>query len=87
MLTSMIDCAYYQRGGICSFGCWEEPRCVTEEPYGGWLHQEAEQLRELAWGHRGYDHGRVKHYRDLTRQVEKREVRLLQDYESNRSTK
>jgi len=29
-------CPYYRGPGICSFGCWEEPRCHTEEPVHGW---------------------------------------------------
>lgn len=23
------ECAYYKGTGECSFGCWDEPRCVT----------------------------------------------------------
>lgn len=33
----LSDCAYYRDpAGTCSHGCWEEPRCVTEEPSEGW---------------------------------------------------
>lgn len=38
----LSDCPYYQyfrtRGepGVCQSGCWEEPRCITEEPADGW---------------------------------------------------
>ena len=32
----MTKCAYYRGVGHCSFGCWEEPRCYTEEPMNGW---------------------------------------------------
>ncbi|NLU64939.1 hypothetical protein HCA61_22130 [Rhodococcus sp. HNM0563] len=36
--TAMITCPYYQgvTGGRCVSGCWEEPRCQTDEPHGGW---------------------------------------------------
>ena len=72
---SMIDCPYYQTGSEpCTFGCWEEPQCITSEPTEGWLAYEAAQLRELAWDARG-DHGRVKYFRDAMRQAEKREAR------------
>jgi hypothetical protein len=31
-------CPYYQGTGdrTCKSGCWEEPRCVTDEPLGGY---------------------------------------------------
>lgn len=36
-------CRYYQTAGrtdipteTCSFGCWEEPNCVTGQPSEGW---------------------------------------------------
>jgi hypothetical protein len=41
----LSGCAYYKRyieapghdpNGTCSFGCREEPSCVTDEPSGGW---------------------------------------------------
>jgi hypothetical protein len=84
----MIDCPAYYGDGVCVTGCWEEPRCITDEPEGGWLRAESIGLREAAWENRG-DHGLVKHIRDLTRETEKREVRLLLDCQrkqSNRSS-
>lgn len=73
----MIDCPYYQTGSEpCTFGCWTEPRCITDEPTEGWLAAEASLLREAAWEARG-QHGLVKHLRDAMRQAEKREVREL----------
>lgn len=32
--NDLSSCPYYQRreGGTCSFGCYDEPRCVTECP-------------------------------------------------------
>lgn len=46
-LEDLGTCAYYQRtymeafpdadpDGQCSFGCSEEPACLTSEPYHGW---------------------------------------------------
>ncbi|QGH79456.1 hypothetical protein SEA_LIMPID_145 [Streptomyces phage Limpid] len=32
----LSGCAYFQGKGTCSYGCWEEPRCHTDEPEGGW---------------------------------------------------
>jgi len=32
----LSGCAYYQGKGTCSYGCWEEPRCQTDEPLEGW---------------------------------------------------
>lgn len=32
----MIDCPYYQHGGKCLSGCWQEPVCVTDKPLHGW---------------------------------------------------
>lgn len=46
---SKRDCPYYRRyyalpghdpRGICSFGCYDEPSCITDEPYGGWPWKE-----------------------------------------------
>lgn len=32
------DCAYYcSTGTKCSYECYEEPECVTYEPYCGWV--------------------------------------------------
>lgn len=41
-MSDLSTCDYFQRqyggdpDGICSFGCWEEPECVTCEPSEGW---------------------------------------------------
>lgn len=32
----MSSCPHYQGTGTCSFGCWEEPSCFTDEPMNGW---------------------------------------------------
>lgn len=72
---SMIDCPAYYGDGVCTFGCGEEPLCITDEPVGGWLAAEARHFRDAAWEYRGVSHGLVKHFRDLTRQAEKREIR------------
>lgn len=29
-------CPYYFGAGSCNQGCWEEPRCITDEPLHGW---------------------------------------------------
>lgn len=76
-LASIGDCAYYNGVGICSFGCWEEPSCQTDEPEGGWLAYEVASLREYAWEQRG-NHGRVKHTRDVMRHFARREVAQLE---------
>jgi len=59
--------------GVCITGCWEEPRCMTEEPAGGWTVEAsaaadnlAEELR-LDAGERAGQHGAVKHLRDQAR--------------------
>lgn len=26
----------YDPQAVCTFGCWDEPACVTGEPKGGW---------------------------------------------------
>lgn len=45
-------CPYYQRAmggdpeGICSFGCVDEPMCVTCEPHNGWPSARGEILVE-----------------------------------------
>lgn len=33
---NLAACDYYQGVGICSFGCSEEPSCMTDRPSGGW---------------------------------------------------
>lgn len=43
--SDLTSCAYFMRQyggdprGICSFGCQEEPACVTSQPKGGWPEQ------------------------------------------------
>lgn len=32
----LSGCAYYKGKGTCSYGCWEEPRCQTDQPAEGW---------------------------------------------------
>lgn len=47
------ECAYYKRchgrpgyeDGICSFGCHDEPACITDEPEGGWPTRVFDKLR------------------------------------------
>jgi hypothetical protein len=73
-LATGSDCPYYQGVGICGSGCWEEPTCVTEEPTRGWPAYEAASAREMAWEETG-NHGKVKHWRDVARHFDKREVR------------
>lgn len=41
--TDLSSCPYFQtmtkpdaERGTCSFGCWDEPRCITCEPENGW---------------------------------------------------
>lgn len=38
MAAGLSSCAYYQQvgDGKCSYGCWQEPRCITDEPLEGW---------------------------------------------------
>ena len=76
-------CAYYRGIGICSFGCWEEPSCRTEEPEEGWHHQSyrlwidlAETARACAKESRG-NHRAVKELRDLARHAGRNAVRML----------
>jgi len=37
-VIDLAPCPYFRGlpGGTCTFGCWEEPRCFTDEPDGGW---------------------------------------------------
>lgn len=68
--------------GVCVSGCWDEPRCITDEPGGdGWaseIRSAADDLageaRHEARERRGR-HGAVKHARDLARWAEKRAIR------------
>lgn len=34
--VTMLSCIYYAYEIRCNNGCYEEPRCVTNEPRGGW---------------------------------------------------
>lgn len=55
--SDLGGCAYYQRcigtpgfsDGICSFGCQEEPECITCEPTGGWPSQREGYDYATAW--------------------------------------
>lgn len=29
-------CHHYLYGQVCTRGCWDEPRCITDEPLEGW---------------------------------------------------
>jgi hypothetical protein len=54
---NLAECRYYQGVGSCSFGCRDEPECMTCEPPGGWpvieRHPYAEQgLRALRYSKR-----------------------------------
>lgn len=33
---NLSTCAYYRGKGSCSFGCYTEPACITDEPMTGW---------------------------------------------------
>ncbi len=33
---NLAECDYYQGLGTCSFGCYDEPACMTNRPRGGW---------------------------------------------------
>jgi len=39
--TDLSSCPYFNGTGICSFGCWDEPRCHTCEPANGWPSQRS----------------------------------------------
>lgn len=32
----MSTCQYFQGKGTCTYGCHEEPSCITDAPIGGW---------------------------------------------------
>jgi hypothetical protein len=40
----LSGCAYFRGVGTCSYGCWEEPRCHTDEPEKGW---PSERFKDL----------------------------------------
>lgn len=55
-LPNLRACAWFQRVGSCSFGCWEEPACETDYPSPeGWpalnlppAHEQNLRARRLA---------------------------------------
>lgn len=50
MMNEYWKCPFYNKTGICSFGCTDEPRCVTCEPENGWDRQRQhwEKLEAVA---------------------------------------
>jgi hypothetical protein len=74
----MLSCPYLLTGTQpCVTGCWSEPRCITDEPAGGWQSEVrtgalyiAEICRDIAYEARG-NHRLVKRARDLMRQADK----------------
>lgn len=36
MRRNLGSCPYYRHFGLCTFGCYSEPECITCEPEGGW---------------------------------------------------
>lgn len=78
-------CAYFRGIGICSFGCWEEPSCRTEEPSGGWHWSAYEQYMDLAEtlraivreGRADLTHGDAKGLRDQAREAHRNALRCL----------
>ena len=42
---SYVDCPYYDHGGVCDRGCWEEPICRVNEPRSGWNLRDPEAER------------------------------------------
>ena len=69
---TMAACPYYLTGDSpCLSGCWQEPRCITEEPAYGWSGQSVGPwVRDLLKDARG-NHKLVKRARDLMRRAEK----------------
>lgn len=75
-------CAYYRGEGICSFGCREEPVCLTDEPEGGWHWSAykrwidvAETLRAIVReGRDDLTHADVTHLRGMARETHRRAV-------------
>ena len=57
MASDLGGCAYLERlagtegyeEGICSFGCHEEPECMTCEPEGGWPSRREGYDYDEAW--------------------------------------
>lgn len=59
--VNLAGCAYFQRVGSCSFGCWEEPSCETDCPREGWpaldlhpMHEQNLRARRLAYRMRNW---------------------------------
>ena len=85
-------CAYFRGIGICSFGCWEEPSCHTEEPSDGWYWSAYEQYMDLAETLRAVvreeradlTHADVKDLRDQAREAHRNAVRCLNLAEADR---
>lgn len=79
------QCAYFRGIGICSFGCWEEPLCHTDEPHEGWEAEAYERYIDLAEtlravireGRTELTHADVKNLRDQARQAQRLAVRYL----------
>lgn len=80
--NAMASCPYLLTGTEpCETGCWEEPRCITDEPARGWAEQAqydadaaAHWARNIACDARG-QHGLVKAARDLMRHAERMALR------------
>lgn len=46
---SMLNCPYLRTGTEqCVSGCWSEPRCITDEPIGGWEADVRQSARSVA---------------------------------------
>ncbi len=59
----LSGCPYYQRikGATCIYGCWQEPRCITDEPLYGWP-SERNMCRSCPGGpHDAADHDEKQH--------------------------
>lgn len=57
--VDLSGCPYYRGVGICAYGCYSEPSCITDEPRHGWPSQRRSR------------HGRAKHARDTARYYER----------------
>lgn len=58
---NLSTCDYYQGVGICTFGCWEEPACFTDEPYEGWPKIDRHPYATFLLAARRYDRKVVNH--------------------------
>jgi hypothetical protein len=87
MSAARPQCAYFRGVGICSFGCWEEPLCYTDEPYGGWAAEAYERYIDLAETLRAVvreeraelTHADIKNLRDEARQAQRLAVHYLSE--------